>query len=190
MLKRIILLCALLGALLINIPSNTSRASGENPPNRVFLPLVSIPSYEETTVVPNTNGYWRQLRRAADGQLCAWSFQYHLEVSKDTTAMWQSCIVLRLEGQGNVKVSLWPDPAGYGSTKKFAWWPKAQAGTPQMSILKKDGNWTGFLPVPNGTAGVDFPLGGGERRMEFRLASSDIVTMPLGDIPPGVTPRW
>lgn len=173
-----------------NIPTATPA------PTNTATPTATIAPYSGTVVagadyfaegVEDLPDGWSRLQEATNKNYCAWSAQWKLELIGDIKAQWPHCMELRLIGTGTAKFTVKPDSVGYATSDTtgfgLAWWP---SGVGEYSVLldPATNEWTGWQALSTGPEGVDFPLKGGERRMEFKL-NNGFVTIPLGEVRKG-----
>lgn len=135
--------------------------------------------------VEDLPGGWTRLREATNRSYCAWSSQWKLELQGDLQAQWPHCVELRIAGTGTVTFTVKPDTIGYATSDTLgtglAWWP---SGNGEYRV--DAGKW---VELTMGPEGVNFPLAGGTRTIEFRL-DDGYAAVPLGEIRNNVLPRW
>lgn len=122
-------------------------------------------------IVDTGNGQMRVVI-AGDGNKCAWNFTYTAQVPDGATLDFPHCGEMRIRGNGDVKITVTPDTAGYATSDHLSWWPRGDGG--QVSILKRDGSWTGFISVKDAGKGVDFAQNGGQRKFEVNMSGGSI----------------
>ena len=129
---------------------------------------------------------WSRIIKAANGEGCAWAFQYKLELGEGLVAVMHQCIELRVSGEGSFTFEVKPDDAGYGDADTagdagLAWWPSGTGGRYRVD----DGEWTELTTV---SAGIDFPSDGEALTIEVELDEGGYITIPLGEIRENIQP--